>query len=94
MMIAPAAIRFLVSVASYGGMKPSNASAPGGRQIDAVNVVFERDGNAMQWPAQCPAARSRSRSSAPGSAGVYVDRRLQQLLIHAEPRQIHRDELT
>src|SRR6267143_1343377 len=28
MMIAPAAIRFFVSVASYGGTKPSNASAP------------------------------------------------------------------
>ena len=52
MMIAPASRRFFVSVASYGGTKPvERQRAAGGRHVGRVDVVLERDRNAVQRPA-------------------------------------------
>ena len=69
MMIAPASIRFFVSVASYGGVRCSNASAP---PVVRMNVVWTLSLSAIGMPCSgpriLPAARSRSRSSASSSA--------------------------
>ena len=65
MMIAPASIRFFVSVASYGGMKPSKASAPPDVGMFVVWMLsLSAIGIPCSGPRTLPAARSRSRSSA------------------------------
>ena len=65
MMMAPDSRRFFVSVASYGGTKPSNASAP---PVVGMSVVwmlsFSATGMPCSGPRIRPCARSRSRSSA------------------------------
>ena len=65
MMIAPASTRFFVSVASYGGTRFSNASAP---PVVRMNVVCTLSFNAIGMPCSGPRIRpcwrSRSRSSA------------------------------
>ena len=69
MMIAPASRRFFVSVASYGGTKPSKASAP---PVVGMSVVWMLSLSAIGMPCSgprtFPAARSRSRASASSSA--------------------------
>ncbi len=65
MMTAPASRRFFVSVASYGGTSPSNASAP---PVVGMFVVWMLSLSAigMPWsgPRTLPCARSRSSASA------------------------------
>src|SRR2546428_178335 len=69
MMTAPASRRFFVSVASYGGTKPSKASAP---PVVGMFVVWmlslSATGMPCSGPRMRPCARSRSRSSASLSA--------------------------
>ena len=65
MMIAPASLRFFVSVASYGGTSSSNASAPPVVRMSVVWMLsFSAIGMPCSGPRILPCARSRSRSSA------------------------------
>ena len=49
MMIAPASRRFFVSVASYGGTRSvERERAAGRRHVGRVDVVLERDRDAVQ----------------------------------------------
>ena len=60
----------VVSVASCGGTRPANASAPtGGRHVGGVDVVLQRDGDAVQ-AARARGRARRSRSSASASASA------------------------
>ena len=69
MMIAPAALRFFVNVASYGGTRSANASAP---PVVGMSVVWmlslSATGMPCNGPRILPAARSRSSESAMASA--------------------------
>ena len=95
MMIAPASVRFLVSVASYGGMKPSNASAP---PVVGMLVVWMLSLSAIGMPCS-GAAHTAGRPFAIALVGllqrigVDVIRGLQRLLVHAEPGEVHLDQL-
>ena len=51
MMIAPASRRFFVSVASYGGTSPSNASAP---PVVGMSVVWMLSLSAIGMPCSGP----------------------------------------
>ncbi len=75
MMMAPASRRFRVSVASYGGTKPSKASAP---PVVGMSVVWMLSLSAIgiPWrgPRTFPSRRSRSRASASASAPGFTAR--------------------
>ena len=88
MMIAPASRRFFVSVASYGGMKPANASAP---PVVGMLVVWMLSFNATGMPCSGPRSLpgARSRSSAIGfleRARIDGERGVQPILIDARCR--------
>ncbi len=70
MMIAPASRRFFVSVASYGGTMPSNASAP---PVVGMSVVWMLSLSAIGMPCSGPRTRpcARSRSSASASSSAF-----------------------
>ncbi len=66
-MIAPASLRFFVSVASYGGTSPLKASAP---PVVGMVVVWMLSLSAMGIPCSGPRNRpwARSRSNCSASA--------------------------
>ena len=98
MMIAPASRRFFVSVASYGGIEPlERHRAAGGRHVGRVDVVLERDRNAVQRAADL-ALRAlavalvgflqrvgidRER----GVEAIFVERDARQVLLHEIARR-------
>ena len=73
MMMAPASRRFFVSVASYGGIRPSKARAP---PVVGMSVVWMLSLSAMgmPWsgPRTLPSRRSRSRASASARARGFT----------------------
>jgi hypothetical protein len=95
MITAPASRRFFVSVASYGGVYPANASAPPGRRhVGGVNVVFQRDRNAVQRPAD-PAGRALAieRVGVLEGARVDGDSRVHAVLVQREAHEVLLHEL-
>ena len=83
MMIAPASRRCVVSVASYGGTSPANASAP---PVVGMSVVWMLSLSAIGMPCSGPRTRpgrrSRSRASASSSArGLTVIAALRRLFV-------------
>jgi hypothetical protein len=81
MITAPAARSRVVSVASYGGTSPANASAP---PVVGMSVVWMLSLSAIGMPCSgpriFPARRSRSRASASSSArGLMVIAALRRL---------------
>jgi hypothetical protein len=69
MMIAPAAFNWAVSVASYGGYRSRNASAP---PVVGMFVVWMLSLSAIGMPCSGPRTRpfARSRSSASASSSA------------------------
>ena len=90
MITAPASRRFFVSVASYGGTSPTNASAP---PVVGMSVVWMLSLSAIGMPCSGPRTRpcARSRSSASASVErlrVHGDRGVQRVLVGRDARQV------
>ena len=90
MMIAPASRRFFVSVASYGGTRPSNASAPPVVGIvGRVDVVLERDRNAVQRSADAALrALAIERVGVGERVRVHRDRGVQLVLVGRDAGEV------
>ena len=90
MMIAPASSRFFASVASYGGTRSANASAPPvvahRRRVD---VVLERDRDAVQRAVDASArALAVQRVGDRERVRVHRDDRVELVLVRRDAREV------